>query len=163
MEDDLPTEQGTPGYTSLHSWTVNIYCSISHIPAQLLPNQVPLGPFWKWDINKVILPIRPTTDIWIIPETRCFDENEILCATVVWVTISSLGLHGQFGRMKTYFIIDFSLKMNTKPYSWRWEKSLCLQHLPPEINWGRRKTSQNKTLSKIHLDFSTEGQPHRDS
>lgn len=113
-----------PGYTWLHSWAVNMSYSFPPTLAHLR-DQVPLGPFWKWDINKVILPICPITDIWIILETWCFDENKILCATVVWITINSLGLDGQFERVKTYFIIDFSLKVNTKPYSWRWKQSFC--------------------------------------
>lgn len=122
-------------------WTVNVFCSIFLIPCIPSMDQVPLRSFWKWDINKVILPIHPITDTWFIPETQCFDENKILCATMVWVTINSLGLDGQFEWVKTSFMIDFSLKMNTKTYLWKWEKSLHSEPFTPEINQGSRKTS----------------------
>ena len=110
-------------------WTVNVFCSIFLIPCIPSMDQVPLRSFWKWDINKVILPIHPITDIWFIPETQCFDENKILRATMVWGTINSLGLDGQFEWAKTSFMIDFFLLKRTQKLISGNEKNHYVQSL----------------------------------
>lgn len=123
------------------------------------PNRAPLGPFWKWNINNGISPICPVPDIWIIPETWCFDENEILCSTIVSVTINSVGLDYNFERVKTYCIIDAFSYWNE-----HWALSLVRgkSHFfpsPPERNWEKQKHNLKQSSSLgSGLDFSTKGE-----
>lgn len=158
MEYDLPTEHGnksrlyiTPQLGHPHF----LWCFLI-IP---FPRQAPLSPFWKWDINKVILPTCPITDMWIIPTTWWFDENEILCATMVWATINFLCLDGQFEGRKYTFVRDFFFLIL------KWTQRLTLgegeatrfRPFPFICKLGRNNSKQS-SLQGSGLDFSTEGQ-----
>lgn len=145
------------GYTLLHSWTGTISCQIPPIPC--IPSPQPSSPMppWKWAINGVILPALPITDLWIIPETQCFDESEILCATVVWVTVNSLGLDGPFEKGQTYFVIDFSLEMN-KTLPLEMEESHFVQSLSSRDKLSKKSKLKKNALLGLGLGFSPEGQ-----
>lgn len=157
MEYDLPTDHGnksrlyiTPQLGHPHFlWCFFII---------LFPTQAPLSPFWEWDINKVILSICPITDMWIIPTTWGFDENEVLCATMVWATINFLCLDGQFEGRKHTFITDFFLfKMNTGDCPLEKGKVPLFRPFSSICKPGRSNSKQSSLLGS-GLDFSTEDQ-----